>query len=936
MLTDIAVRLRNEDHFPWGECVKLLVKLHPPTALAAVSRWSDQGIRDHAENLQYVLSEMGRLDALSPTLASALLALIPNVPNELRMNVVARLKTIDQALAEKSVELLAEDILLREEPTSIGWQADRFTGAVSSLGLKPEGQSYRRLIETNHYLKHIKPVGQPNKTSNEKAPALLGQIFKTPASIEAEFKRARQSEGYFSAGPFLIQMVDTISAPADRVPFLDALSASDLGEYNEPARVEVILAALSKWDTPSVNHWRSHKLPRVIIQRFLGLTQLYRWEHDPLNDILAATRLGASEKLAILAEGLEETSLTLGSRALFAISEQMAKFLTPNEAWIIFKWYLDRIVSRVSLDESAIKLEDIPERTEESIGRFLFALMGDIDTRIRWRAAHATRRLARLGESTALEAIFAQYDRTSDNAFRDPTAPYYALAGRLWTVISSARIAHEAPLCLQGVHARLVSIATDRALPHILIREYAKAALISLHDCGVAGLDNSTLGKIREINVSPFPIDERKDHAAPRLQWSDKKDRRFDFGMDTAEYTLSPILRMFIGLSKDELFDRMEHWLVDQWQTPEKVHYWDHEPRKTRYDERRYGLYHSDKGSMPIMERRGFYLEWHTVLCVVGELLQKYPLWGAPDRWGTFQDWFAKLLFTIPPVWLADLRDSKPLEDQFWVEGAPDENRWVSRIARKDFLAALFAKNATDKSVVNVDGSWTSAFPTREVSATISSALVNPATANSLVRSLSVRERRQWAYHLPDADSDHEHDERFREMPYKLVGWLVNVRHDEGFDIKDTWRNGTKGPGKSLAETVLTELQLKPSSLPVKGWTIIGSNKIAAREFVWADLPERYDYDGGSYRRRDTKSEGTLLQIDADVLMSFLQKQQMSLVVSVHFERRLENEYGGSYDDKTKKIKTFEQFFIFRTDGTIEDHQGAIGTWWRARRTVQA
>jgi hypothetical protein len=27
----------------------------------------------------------------------------------------------------------------------------------------------------------------------------------------------------------------------------------------------------------------------------------------------------------------------------------------------------------------------------------------------------------------------------------------------------------------------------------------------------------------------------------------------------------------------------------------------------------------------------------------------------------------------------------------------------------------------------------------------------------------------------------------------------------------------------------------------------------------------------------------------------------------------------------------FEQFFIFRTDGTIENHTGAVGTWWKAR-----
>ena len=73
--------------------------------------------------------------------------------------------------------------------------------------------------------------------------------------------------------------------------------------------------------------------------------------------------------------------------------------------------------------------------------------------------------------NTALDAIFSQYDRMSDNAFRDPGAPYYWLAGRLWTVISAARIAQEAPKSLRRVHAKLIEIAMTEALPHILIRE---------------------------------------------------------------------------------------------------------------------------------------------------------------------------------------------------------------------------------------------------------------------------------------------------------------------------------------------------------------------------------------------------------------------------------------------------------------------------------
>ncbi|WP_316204509.1 hypothetical protein [Bradyrhizobium sp. SZCCHNS3051] len=929
VLTDIAERLRNEEHFPWEECLNSLVRLHPPTALAALSRWSDQGLRPHDDNLKFFLAEMGRLNTISPAVAASLLSLMSNVPRRLRLDVVARLKANGQAPVRETIDLLADDILRYEEPKFVGRHADDFIREVSSLGLTPEGHDYQRLIETHCYLSLINEVEQPSKANDETVPELQGTAFTTKAAIEYEFNSAR-SKGYFNAGPFLARMADTVTSPGDRVPFLNALSASNLGEYSEAGRVEATVAALSKWNSPSVNRWRTQQLPHFINQHFLGLTRMYEWWRNPLAEIIAATQLPPSDKLAILAEGLENSSLSLGNKALFAISEQMATFLSPEQAWAIFEWHLKRLVGRVSLDESAIQTGDLPETIEEGLGRFLFALMGDIDTRIRWRAAHATRRLARLGESAILDALFAQYDRSKDDAFRDPRAPYYWLAARLWSVISTARIAHESPQSLKGVHTKLIAIALDKTLPHVVIRENAKATLLALHEGGQIVLDEVTAAKIREINISPFPPDERPESRTPRLQWGERKGKRFDFGLDTAEYVLSPILKMFIGLSKEVLFEHVEHWLIDQWKAPEKVHYWDLEPRKGRYDERRYGLYHSQKGSRPTIERHGFYLEWHAIQCAVGELMEKYPLWKSEDRWGTFQHWLSRMLLTVSPAWLADLRDPKPLEDQFWLPGVENENRWVRQMARQDFFAALFARNGSDKSQVNVAGSWTSAFPKRETRATISSALVNSATASALARSLAMRERKQWPHYFPTGETDDERDEGFNEPPYRLAGWLVNVRPDEeAFDGEDTLRNGTRGKDKSFAVAILSELKMEAAALPAKTWKIADRASVAAREIIWADLPERYD-EGSSYRRRETKSDGTLLQIDADVLLSLLQMRQMSLIISVHFERRLEEEYG-RYSDQTKKAKHFEQFFIFRADGTIESDKGTVGTWGRSR-----
>lgn len=931
-ITDIAVRLRNEENFQWDECINSVTRLHSPTALAAVSRWADQGIENLPKNLEYFLEEASRLKEISPSIAASLLALMPDVSNQVRLDIVGRLKSEDQSRASEIIGLLADDVLLCEKPTSIGKHAAELIEAVSTLGSSFDQASYARLVKTFRYLESRKLIGERKEDREDSGPKISGGTFTTKEAIEAEFGATRRKEGYLGSGPILVQMVDTISSPGDRVPFLNALSESDIGDYGETGRADAILAALAKWDSPSVNSWRTNSLPKVIVERFAGLMVMYGWSrYLHLSDLLTATRLSDARKLDILAEALEMTSLSLGSRSLFLISKQMAALLKPKDAWLIFDWYLQRITARVSLDETALKETDIPSDIDQALGRLLFALMSDIDTRIRWRAAHTVRRLAKLGADDGIAVLFAQYPRKRDDAFRDPASPYYWLAARLWTVMSAARIAHEAPGSLVNVHKAILDIALDNDFPHFTVREYAKSALITLHESSAAKLDATTLERIRRINATPFPLDQRKEHNAPHLNWDDRKGGRFDFGYDTLEHVLTPLLRFFVGLSKDELLSRLEFWLVDQWEAPEKANHWDREPRKGRYNENRWGLHHSDKGSMPIVERHGYYLESNAVLCVVGEMLQKYPLWQREgESWGSLEYWAQKLQLTVPPVWVADFRDPKPLEDQLWLAGGGDDDRWVSRISQKEFVSALFKDNGMDKSVVTVEGSWTSGFPTREVRATLSSALVNPATAGALSRSLGMRDRRQWAYHLPDADSDHEYEERFKEMPYKLVGWLTEVRNEEGIDFKDTLRNGTKGPTKSPGQSVLTELGLIADVQPAKAWKKLDSGKVVVRETVWADFPERYD-DDRSYRQRETKSEGSRLQIDTDVLMSFLEKQQMSLIVGVHFERRLEEEYGERYDGKTKKRKAFEQFFIFRTDGTIETHSGAIGTWWKAR-----
>ena len=89
-------------------------------------------------------------------------------------------------------------------------------------------------------------------------------------------------------------------------------------------------------------------------------------------------------------------------------------------------------------DQSLCSIIEIPDgnKVEEVIARFLFALMSDIDTRVRWLAAHSLRQMAKLGCFEIVKATVSQSCRVKDDAFRDPNGPFYFLAAKLWLIIS--------------------------------------------------------------------------------------------------------------------------------------------------------------------------------------------------------------------------------------------------------------------------------------------------------------------------------------------------------------------------------------------------------------------------------------------------------------------------------------------------------------------
>lgn len=170
--------------------------------------------------------------------------------------------------------------------------------------------------------------------------------------------------------------------------------------------------------------------------------------------------------------------------------------------------------------------------------------------------------------------------------------------------------------------------------------------------------------------------------------------------MDTLRYWYEDILRLFPTVSPDEVLDIADKWTIDRWGADPEANWWDKEPRRARYDERRFALYTHSHGSLPTLERYGTHLEWHAMHCVIGELLLTHPISDGTD-YLSFEHWLSESLPSDPPEWLSDHRGAIPLEERFWVEDPRVDNTWVRSVRQDEFRRELLGNSLPGWIVVS-------------------------------------------------------------------------------------------------------------------------------------------------------------------------------------------------------------------------------------------
>ena len=922
VVQDAALKIGDNDHFPWIEIASALSALDPAVAFAAAARLAELDLLPGTRFLCEVLEEAARTRSLDPVLLAAFVPVLDS-PDAM-IDAVLR---DPSALPGPMLETCAEAVM-RDPPADLAPIA-----AKMKMG-----------------------AGHASCTESLLAAAAFQAALPTDSVSEVAASPSPYGAGAADPALWRFDGIDGVAAFKSRV---EALLAADPNPHPsrrhvagrllcEAAAYQIRTALqivrdlpeddsivydptdlmgrlLDRWtDQPAAEAWAREHLLAFVEQRLPEFTRYIAWRGSEFEALLR--RSGADDLVVVtrLLSAVERHMERLSAIVIYHLVGAMAAFLEPSDAQSVLRGHIDLMMQRVEpdgrrlpgfsglCDGSALELG--AAAPDKAAARFLYAELGHINHRHRWRAAHAVRDLVRLGRGDLLAGLIARYEATEESIFSHPTAPFYFLAARLWFMLVLSRIAWETPSALIEHRTWLLEQGERSDFPHLLVRAAARKALEGLQHAFPARFSLEDGARIAAINESPLPRlasgVKRYDKGFRRHEFATDPKLRFRFdALDTLPYWYTPLLQCFAEPDADQFLQTAERWIVDRLGVTGDIWSYDRARGNDRFN-RQDGSLHGH-GSLPTVERYRTYLEWHAMFLAGGELLNTWPLPPAEnsDSWGELGSWLAREGPTLAPLWLSDLRGPKPLEEELW--RSPAAAGWMDDPSLAAKRAAFTAKGSE----------WIALSAYRhfrrgqlEETRHVEAALVAPETATALRLALAASED-HYQYRLPSGPKDDD----IVAAPFILKSVVVEGRTETALDVKDPLRAEVTAPRQLPHPRLLEALQLlqDPSGLPI--WRAVNGSVVLENR-AWSD-PIRNERSA----KKDFGSGETLL-IRKTALRRLLADLNLDLFCEISITRRLgERSYGEP--ESTFQERRFDQLLVLRGDGSIDAGEADFGSW---------
>ncbi|WP_420469914.1 hypothetical protein [Brevundimonas sp. FT23042] len=734
---------------PWGEILQGCAALHSSTALATAGRWRDAGPVTLRETID-ALTDDETLAALAP----------------IQRHAVSALADIYPAISPET----AEDMEAFVRTRLVTGRRDALYAAVSTVSAASaqlqNGAWARRAVDGEAALNAGRPrtavAGVTRATPSP--PAELRTIEEVRAAVQAERDDGRNVID-FSALAMRIKR-KTLWAPT-----LDILVEAFSGQWSLG---HFLSRQIIDWsDYPPVADRAKILIPAYIADNFPRLSNFTYNDTALLEDLLEASGLADAAKIELLLGAVERHGDELRPEFLIALVGVIGRLAGHADRSQILDKLLTTLVSDLSRPAAPTMIGmAAPHDPDLATARFLFALLGDADPRVRWRATHAVRALARRGETGFLAALVPLLTQKAETVFARPDLVFYDQAARLQLAIALARIAFETPTCLGPHLAEIAAVALDDD-PHVLFKHFLKSTVLELDRRRPGVLPPTVSAAVQGINVSVFPTAPETAYPGHKGMPRTRPGERYHFDDREAVAKLFQPAAEVFNVDTDVFCERAEAWIIDQWGLSATQWHWAEEPRPGRLN--------AHEGGTDRLSRQA---ELHAMFCVMGELLRTTPESG--NAWTDgFEDWLNGYALTEDPIWLADLLGPPPFEPRFW-DGpvlAAEEDVWLREVPQSRFDAELSSPVQT----WNVAGAYSYRDGPHKEHVRISTALVTPESAVALGRALQTA-RDPFDYAIPEAGGFHE----IEEPGYDLTGWLSLNEREPRIDEYDPRRGDVR------------------------------------------------------------------------------------------------------------------------------------------------
>lgn len=906
-VAELVGRDLREKHWSRSEAIQIAIALSPTGGIAALSRWRDRDIGRFHWLVNAMLRKLVESGKISPLLAWSF---TPFCSAESLPYLVKSF------LQSEVIPVLEKNIILEGAVQRLRCEINKVSYWYELQALSQEyGLKSTALEETLSQLPEQQQKDEAPSIEREFMPGLNwdkifnGHDLLTPEGITAVnegIKKVAVEKQFHTGRQILIKAALVRVADSDLIKFFEALLQCDWLEHYDAASFFEHLPA-SRAARPAF----VQKLPELtesIGKRFpLELTSEYSFK------LFIKVLPGPAEKSSWLKRGMYKGMINnqefASAENLYDQVRLVAADLNASDAEEALAFALDRFEIHIDKDFGDGSWHPSLKTTgtaAKGLAGFLWSALGSPRSDTRWRAAHTLRELALQGEKVVFDALFDYSELTGIGAYGCERYPFYALHARQYLLIACARISLDNPVFLKDYAKQIAAFALDD--DHLINQRFAADAALRIANAIPALFREAEIEAFKSVGQSPFPpaeeIEADFSDTEPEGREDEESAKGFYFGYDFSRYWLGNLGDEF-GLSQSEMVRRTATIIVDEWKV--NADRYDADPRVELWNRYRddYRTSHSH-GSYPRDHNYSFYLSYHAMMIAGARLLKESPLSDeeGDSDFENLAQWFSGHLLTrLDGYWLADWKDALPLKRPSW--GDQDVKEWQVDIQTEDMVRNLVF-DQDKKAWLTVTGGWEEEFNSRRETYSVRTALVNPETADALMRALETCADAH-DFKLPDYN---ERNMEIEHGPFTLKGWIQDRSLSADLDEYDPFAEDLPFSYLRVGDEIEQQLHIVPAKNG-KEYIREANGEIVVFTRQWASVKED--------QNKEPEQQGSRMNCSLDFLQDLCKALGKEIIIEVQVDRNMNYSYRSGLEDKCQPAT--HKIFILSANGELRDSE---------------